>query len=254
MLVSIIIPSFQQSALLVGALSSIEEQTFKNYEVLVIDGGSRDDTRAVVKAFDHLPIRFYAEPDKGIYDAMNKGIALSRGKYLYFMGCDDRLASSDILEMVFSIPHIADNDVIYGDALFSDSNIRYDGEFTYFKLLKKNICHQAIFTRKKVFDILGKFDIRYIIYADWEFNMRWFTTGWVKRQYVPFVISNYSASGFSSSLQDEVFFDEHASLKKKYFPAIINYLYKNQDRPLHWRLMKFLTYDRFKIIKKYLGK
>jgi glycosyltransferase involved in cell wall biosynthesis len=254
MLVSIIIPSFQQSQLLEGALKSIWQQTFKDYEVIIVDGGSRDNTALVAASFNQLPIQFYSEPDKGIYDAMNKGIARSSGQYLYFMGCDDRFAADDVLNKIFSNSALLENDVIYGDALFSDSNTRYDGEFTYFKLLKKNICHQAIFTRRKVFDVLGGFDIRYRIYADWEFNMRWFTADWVKRQYLPLVVANYSASGFSSSLQDEVFFSELGALKKKYFPAIINYLVENQDRPLHWRLIRFLTYDRMKVIRRYLGK
>ena len=252
MLLSIIIPSFQQSALLKEALKSIQVQTFKDYEVIIMDGGSKDDTANVITEFKNLPIKFKSEPDKGIYDAMNKGINCSSGDFLYFMGCDDRLFSNDVLEKIFTTPAVLHNHVIYGDAVFSDTGIRYDGEFTYFKLFDKNICHQSIFTHRKVFEYLGEFDIRYKIYADWEFNMRWFTTAWVRREYIPITISYFNASGFSSTLQDEVFYAEQDELRNKYFPSIVQYLIRNPHKPLHYRLMKFLTYKRINLLKKLL--
>ncbi|AWM34909.1 glycosyltransferase family 2 protein [Hymenobacter nivis] len=250
MIVSIVIPSFRQPTELDGALLSIAQQSRKDYEIIIVDGGSQDETEAVVKKYSHLPITFKSEPDKGIYDAMNKGIILSKGSYVYFMGCDDRLAAPDVLEKVFDCIDITNNHVIYGDALFSDTGMRYDGEFTHFKLLEKNICHQAIFTRKDVFARLGNFDTRYVIYADWEFNMRWFNTSWLKRRYVGIIVSHFNATGFSSSHDDKVFFAEQQSLIKKYFPKIVQYLIKNRSKRLHQRTINFLTFNRIEIIKK----
>lgn len=253
MLLTIIIPSFRQSELLLGALQSIEQQVFKDYEVLVMDADSQDDTAAVIASFAGLPVRFYSEPDAGIYDAMNKGIALSNGQYIYFMGCDDRLASATVLVEVFAYPGITDNHVIYGDVIFTGNGARYDGEFTQFKLIKGNIGHQALFTRKAVFERLGSFDIRYKTYADWEFNMRWFVEPWVKRKYVPLIIAYFNTTGFSAGLKDDVFFAEEPLLRKRYFSPLVRYLAFNLERPLHYRTMKLLTSERLMVLKSISG-
>ena len=250
MLLSIIIPSFRQGALLKGALESIESQSFKDYEILIMDAGSEDDTIEVINSFTHIPVRLYSEPDKGIYDAMNKGIDRSLGKFIYFMGCDDRLASPAILEEIFNHSASNDKDVIYGDVIFPINNVRYDGEFTYFKLFYQNICHQAVFVQKRLFDVIGKFDVRYSVLADWEFNMRWFSKSWVKRQYIPVVVAYYSNLGLSSTVKDDIFFSEESNLKKKHFPKIVRYLLANLKRPLHYRAMNFLTFEHINIIEK----
>ena len=249
-LISIVIPSFQQASELEGALQSIAQQTKKDYEIIVIDGNSQDNTREIINQYAHLPIIFKSEPDKGIYDAMNKGVSISSGKYIYFLGCDDRLAADDVLEKIFSSADVMQNHVVYGDVIFTDTGARYNGEFNHFELFAGNICHQAIFTQKKVFENLGKFDTRYKTYADWEFNMRWFNEAWVKRLYIPVIIANFNTAGFSSKRQDEVFFAEEKFLKEKYFPRIVRYLISNLHRPLHWRLMKLLTVERLMIFQK----
>lgn len=253
MLLSIIIPSFQQGDLLREALKSIEQQKFKDYEVLVIDGGSRDNTSSVISEFSYLPVKFYSEEDKGIYDAMNKGIVASAGEYIYFMGCDDTLTSEQVLADVFSIPFITQNHVIYGDVLFKETGGRHRGEFSYFDIIKYNIGHQAIFTRKEVFDRLGHFDIRYKTYADWEFNMRWFVQSWVRRQYIPVIIANFSIAGFSSHCNDATFFIEIENIKRKYFSRLTRYLAENRHKTIPWRLSKFLTFERMVYLRRILG-
>lgn len=253
MLLSIIIPSFQQGLLLKEALESIEQQTFKDFEVLVIDAGSKDNTVDIVAQFKNMPIKFLSEPDEGIYDAMNKGIDQSLGKFLYFMGCDDQLASHTILEDIFTRSNINDKHVIYGDVIFINNGVRYDGEFTYFKLISQNICHQAIFVQKTVFAIIGKFNIRYRILADWEFNMRWFSKSWIKRQYIPVIVAYYSNSGLSSNIKDFTFSAEESNLKRMYFPKIVRYLLANLNRPLHYRTMGLLTFNRINLIEKIIN-
>lgn len=241
MLVSIIIPSFQQADFLREALRSIERQTFKDYEIIVMDGLSKDNTGEVVAEFKHLPIVYRSEPDKGIYDAMNKGVDISSGTYLYFMGCDDSLASEDTLAMVFANAAILKNDVIYGDVRFTETGIIYDGQFSTLKLMMANICHQAIFVKKKVFDKIGKFNLRYKTYADWEFNMRWFGLFSVKKIYIPLVVANYSVNGFSSLTNDDNFFADKPLLEKKYFSKTLVYIAENSAKPGYWQIVKFLS-------------
>ncbi|RYE14382.1 MAG: hypothetical protein EOP45_19715 [Sphingobacteriaceae bacterium] len=160
------------------------------------------------------------------------------------MGCDDTLANNNVLQKVFSIPKITTNDVIYGDVIFTGDGRRFDGEYTYFKLYIYNICHQAIFTHRRVFEALGNFDIRYKAFADWHFNMRWFDATWVKRVYIPVVIANYNTTGYSSNLKDEMFFAEQAAVKQKYFPIIVRYLAVRQDKFFYKSIAKVLTTKR----------
>lgn len=251
MLLSIIVPSFRQSSLLRGALESITDQSFTDYEVLIMDGNSQDDTADVVASFaGRIPVYLYIESDKGIYDAMNKGINRSRGDFLYFMGCDDRLADSEVLANVFADEYsVQYNHVLYGDAIYTGNGARHDGEFTLFKLIRNNICHQTLFTRREVFERLGNFDILYKTYADWEFNMRWFGQAWVKRQYLPIVIAYFNTTGFSSQFQDVEFRNAEPMLRRKYFPALVCYLAFHLERPLHYRTMKLLTFERLMVMK-----
>ena len=98
---------------------------------------------------------------------------LSEGKWLYFMGSDDRLYNSNTLhEILFTIAQNK-HDIIYGDVYSSRFNGRYNGEFGYLKILSQNICHQAIFYKKTVFKNIGLFNLRYKSHADWDHNMHW---------------------------------------------------------------------------------
>ena len=80
----------------------------------------------------------------------------------------------------------------------------YDGEFNYWKLTTKNICHQSIFFKKKVFKTIGKFNLKYKIQADWDHNIRWFFSSKISKIYANMVIANYADGGFSSLQADEV--------------------------------------------------
>ncbi len=101
MKLSIIIPCLNQIELLKDCLKSISEQSFDSYEIIVIDGNSSDGTKMFLKVVSDS-IRALSEPDKGIYDAMNKGIKLAHGQWLYFMGVDDRFYDNDVLKSFYS--------------------------------------------------------------------------------------------------------------------------------------------------------
>ena len=111
---SIIIPTFNSAKTLSRCLDSVISQSFTDWEVLMMDGVSNDDTIKIASSCQDSRIRIYSEPDKGIYDAMNKGIDKSRGEWLYFLGSDDYLFNSHSLEDVFK-NDIEKYDVVYGD-------------------------------------------------------------------------------------------------------------------------------------------
>ena len=222
---SIVIPSFRQAKELEGALQSIDAQTFRNFEVLVVDAGSDETVRAVIDKFSHLPIKFTSEPDKGIYDAMNKGIEKSAGDYLYFMGCDDRLASPNVLSLMFDDKSNTKNDFLYGNVIFTSNNSVYDGKFGKLKLIHKNICHQAIFVKRAVFNKLGKYNPRYKYLADWVFNMECFSNSSIKKKYINVIVALYNNQGSSFSNPDYSFAEDRGALERRYFPMIIRYIH-----------------------------
>lgn len=207
-LVSIIIPTYNSVATIDIALKSIFEQTFKNFEVLVMDGMSSDSTLEVVLKYkDKFPkIIVTSKKDKGIYDAMNQGIKIAKGNWLYFMGSDDSFYSSKVLEnIVEKIKENNNQDVLYGNVVSSRFNGVYDGEFTYSKLMGKNICHQAIFLNENVFKKTGKFDLKYKVLADWDHNIRWFFSSKIAHKHIDIIIANYADGGFSSLNEDVAF-------------------------------------------------
>lgn len=212
--ISIIVPTYNSAVNLHMALESIKNQTFKNIEVLIIDGASSDNTLKIAQNY-RSKFQFYtviSEPDKGIYDAMNKGIRIAKGEWLYFLGSDDSFYEQNTLEELFSHPEIRNNDVIYGNVYSSRFDLPYDGEFSYSKLAKKNICHQSIFFRKNVFKKIGVFNIKYKVWADWDHNIRWFYSSRIKKHYINKIIANYADGGFSSLHMDE-FFQRQKNLK-----------------------------------------
>lgn len=206
-LISIIIPTLNSEATIAIALNSIINQTYKNWEIIILDGLSQDRTLDVVESHQReiSNIRIISKTDKGIYDAMNKGIKIARGEWLYFMGSDDSFYESTTLEQFLRIDNLNNFDVVYGNVYSSRFNGFYAGEFDYLKLTEKNICHQAIIFNRSVFKKIGKFNLKYKAHADWDHNIRWFYSDKICCKYTQMIIANYADGGFSSVQGDEIF-------------------------------------------------
>jgi glycosyltransferase involved in cell wall biosynthesis len=206
-LFSIIIPTYNSERDIGVCLESICSQSFSNYEVIIVDGKSEDSTMDVIKKyvnqFDH--INCVSESDNGIYEAMNKGVKMAKGSYLFFLGSDDSFYSISVLAQISKIIRTKNVDVIYGNVISEIFNGVYDGEFTYSKLCRKNICHQSIFLKQTVFDRIGGFNLKYKMCADYDHNIRWFFSSKISRLYVDLIITNYGDSGYSSSNRDLAF-------------------------------------------------
>lgn len=206
--ISIIIPLYNAERYIETALSKIEIQRCCNYEVLLLDACSTDATAALAHKWVQRDKRFqwHAQKDAGIYDAMNRGIALAKGEWLYFMGCDDSFVNEFVLEQIQS--HLAsDVDLVYGNIMWMPVEIMEEGEWALPKLLRQNINHQRIFYRKTLFEKWGNYELRYKVASDQELNIRFFCNAQVKKKYVPVIIAHYHAGGFSAAKTDEVFWD-----------------------------------------------
>jgi len=137
---------------------------------------------------------------------MNKGISLAGGEWLYFLGADDRLHDPGTLRNVAEfIQRHPDSHLVYGDVIMQSSSSRYDGVFDLDKLLfQKNICHQAIFYRKTVFDKIGCYNLQYRIWADWDLNIRCFQHPAFVLRYMDLVIAHYNDMSGVSQREDPV--------------------------------------------------
>ena len=195
---SIIIPTFNSERTLIECLSSVLSQTFGNYEVLVIDGGSVDSTVNILKSAGFgSKMQWITESDEGIYDAMNKGIRMARGEWLFFLGSDDFFYDSKVLtDVKDQIDRHATSKFIYGDVFTSDGYIQKFESFSFDVLIQKNICHQAIFYHSSLFSAI-QYDVRLKLLADWDFNLKVYRPSNYP-VYIPRVISGYSMNGVSS--------------------------------------------------------
>ena len=202
---SIIIPTYNSSKTIAVALESVLKQSFIDFEIIIVDGLSKDSTLDIIKSFRDERIKIYSEKDNGIYEAMNKGVDLAKDSWLFFMGSDDRFFTPHILEQIFNTDKKNNYDVIYGDVYSTRFNGRYDGEFTVEKILKKNICHQSIFFNKSIFNKIGYFNLKYKAQADWDHNMRWILSSTLNKVYFNCIIAEYADGGFSSINGDSLF-------------------------------------------------
>ena len=182
-----------------SALDSIVRQSYKNIELIVVDGDSKDGTKNVLSEYaEHISV-LVSEPDKGIYDAMNKVCSLATGDWLIFLGCDDVLL--DVLGNVAE--HMSDPDsVYYGDAVLRSSGNIYGGKFSKHRLARMNFCHQAVFYPRSVY---GKYSysLEYRWLADYAYNIKLVGDG-IPFSYAAEVISVFNDKG-GSSLGDAEF-------------------------------------------------
>jgi glycosyltransferase involved in cell wall biosynthesis len=206
---SIIIPTYNSEATLSRCLDNILCQNFNDFEVLLMDALSSDQTANIALNYKDQRIKVYSEKDAGIYDAMNKGIKLSRGKWLYFLGSDDYLYNNDILRLIHFHVENKDIDVIYGNIITPVFDGKYNGKFDSVKIYRENICHQAIFFNRKLFDRTGYFNLKYKILSDYDHNLKWFLDEKTKIAYIPDVIAYYDGQGLSQMKTDELFVNDH---------------------------------------------
>jgi len=209
-LFSIIIPSFRCAEKLERSIAAVLRQPRELYELIVVDGDSRDATLDVLRA-NEAHLRWISEPDRGVYDAMNKGIALSTGRYLYFLGAGD-CPREGVLERV--APHLPTGKIgfVYGDVFMQDKNVVWDGPWTPEKFRKRTPCQQAIFYDRRIFARQGLFEPRFKTMADYAMNIRCFGDRRIEKIYLNEIIADYEGAGYSANWRDELFHSERPAL------------------------------------------
>ena len=176
---SIITVTYNAGAVLEDTIQSVITQTYKNVEYIIVDGGSKDRTLQIIEQYKEHIHTVISEPDKGLYDAMNKGIKLATGDYLCFLNAGDELHEDDTLQlMVHSITESTLPDVLYGDTAIVDE----EGHFLHMRRLAPPenlnwksfkegmlVCHQAFFARR---DLVEPYNLHYRFSADFDWCIR----------------------------------------------------------------------------------
>lgn len=225
-LLSIVTVCYNCEDLVKKTLDSLIDQTYQDFEYIVIDGNSKDNTLNIIK--EHCKklknVIIKSEPDNGIYDAMNKGINLATGKFVYFLNIGDEFYNNNVLEKVAS--NLKDDIIYYGDTIINREKTRvYPNKITplYF-ITKGMICHQCIFSPTK-FLKKSLFNTNYKYCADEDWLINAIENQKIHYRHLHMIICYYDITGVSS-INDEEVYIESMNMKKKYYSnTMINLFY-----------------------------
>ena len=213
-MVSIITVVLNGAHCLEKSMKSVEALSYDNIEYIVIDGASSDGTMDIIRKNESFVDYWVSEPDRGVYDAMNKAIRASHGDYILFLGADDYL-----YDVIHEVVNEFDDEMMsyYGNVILSGNEKRYGGRFYPLKLFLKNIPHQAIFYSRYVFDDY-KYECKYSALADYALNLKVFSDEKYGLSYIPRTVAYYNnENGLSSVVIDHKFaMDKPGVIKKHY--------------------------------------
>lgn len=221
--ISIITPTYNSENTLDGTINALLKQSFSDFEYIIIDGVSNDGTLDKVR--NYIPefkkkgvvVKIVSEPDKGVYDAMNKGISLAKGELIGITNSDDWY-ESNALEVMWNTFYgqgvDRNNSMLYGiERVWKDGQIfnlqRRGAAFISESVLP----HSTFFVAKSVYDKFGAFDLSVRVLADYDFICRCVSQG-VKLEGVDVVVSNFCLGGISSSYFD--FYSDYYNIQHKY--------------------------------------
>jgi glycosyltransferase involved in cell wall biosynthesis len=238
-------------------IKSVCSQSCIPNEYIIIDGNSTDETLNIVCSYQkkYSFIKYLSEKDNGIYDAMNKGIALSTGDWLCFMNADDRFSSNDVLQYIENEIIRTKNQfkLIYGIAKLIDNTLHLSSLKGRKVSLRdffwdQPIVHQATFYKKELFEEVGNYNENLLGVGDYEWYVRFFYKfPNSKAHFVIKTIADFSMGGLTSEILWQNFCDRK-KIAKKYFPLIINIKYFFTT-PYYY--LKFKILDLVKNLKIY---
>jgi len=207
---SVVTVCYNASATIEKTMASILGQDYPYFEYIIVDGASTDDTLSIIHRMKDDKVRLFSEPDKGLYDAMNKGLDMATGDYLIFMGADDIFCHQSVLSEVVKKME-GSKDVYYGKIIRTSSQKESGSEFNKWDWGYKNVCHQTIFYSSNVFKKY-KYDLQYKLAADWAYNLRLLKNGY-QFLYLDYTVSVYNdMTGLSSTYNDDTFLKNYFKL------------------------------------------
>ncbi len=242
MKISVITVCYNSAKTLERTLRSVVDQDHQDVEHIVIDGGSSDGSAEILAAYRDGLSHLVSEPDHGIYDAMNKGLALARGEIICFLNADDHYASPKVLSRVAGKMQAQNLDAIMGDVGYfhERSPLRIVRRYRSDRFTPERLgwgwmpAHPALFLSKKVVQRVGKFHIDYRIAGDFDYVVRVFSDRYIKYIHLSEIlvrmqIGGVSTNGFKSKLilnMEVLKACRKNGIKSNIFKLILKYLFK----------------------------
>ncbi len=200
-LFSIITVCYNAEQTITQTIKSLLDQSFNDFEYIIIDGNSTDNTLQIIHKFQPLfkgRMNYTSEDDDGIYDAMNKGIKLAKGKYVALLNSDDWFESNTLKvlsEQIKSKPA----DIYYGLQNFYKNGVFYKVECIHHNYLDEApLYHATCFISKKTYNKIGLYELQYKLASDYEFFYRCRKFN-LKFQYIPIILANFSLDGSTTN-------------------------------------------------------
>lgn len=221
MKVSIITINLNDKKGLQETIESVACQTFTDYEFIVIDGKSTDGSVDILRKNENTITHWISEADSGIYNAMNKGIKIAKGDYLYFLNSGDKLHAADVLEKVFegnnNEAFVCGNfETEYQNSIKLETPYRgRDWSFSLYDIYSTYLCHQAFFIHKSNFEKYGLYSEDLRITADWELFLLAIGVNNETVIHKDTTLVTYNLEGLSSTIGGKVIYNEKKKIAKR---------------------------------------
>ena len=208
--VTVLMATLNAKRLVEATIASVLSQQGVRVEMIVCDGLSSDGTLEALAAYGDR-IQIHSRADRGVYDALNHGTALAKGRFIMILGAGDRLREGVLKSLLLHAP-TGRHPLIYGDVFMEDLDRRYGGAWTAERFRKENLCQQGILYERGIFSLLGGFQLKYPILADYAFNIQCFGHRSIQCVYVNEIVADYLGDGLSANNRDEAFMEDRAML------------------------------------------
>lgn len=195
---SIITINYNNLEGLKNTVNSVKEQSFKDYEFIVIDGGSNDGSKEYIESEANHFNFWVSEPDNGIFNAQNKGMEKSNGQYLLFLNGGDIFCHENALKEFLGNPEF-EGDIVYGDYKYEEGEKIFADHLTPYYFMKTSLPHQSTFFHKKVFQSMGGYDESYAMSADRAFYLKCLLSEEFTFKHIKYPLVLFDLSGVSNS-------------------------------------------------------
>ena len=211
-------------------IDSIANQNFTDYEHIIIDGASTDNSKEIINKCNHILSYWISEKDNGIYNAMNKGIEKASGDFCLFLNSGDSLVNEDVLRNVH--PFATNDDVIYGDMQIMDkygkiTHGKMPDRITVAHMYKDTLWHPVAFIKRTLFQQFGNYNEHFKVASDYEFFMRILIEKKLSTIHIPVEITLFDNTGYSSKRETRsILMTERRQIQNLYINPFLLKIYR----------------------------